>query len=65
MRARPHHAIDYLGTVVLSLAVTSVILLTSLDGADPAQPALGRKQDRPKYVTGDHHKTITCSDLWQ
>jgi EmrB/QacA subfamily drug resistance transporter len=30
--SRVHHTIDYLGTVVLSLAVTSVILLTSLGG---------------------------------
>src|SRR6516162_1319414 len=29
---RVHHAIDYLGTVVLSLAATSLILLTSLGG---------------------------------
>jgi EmrB/QacA subfamily drug resistance transporter len=29
---RVHHQIDYLGTVVLSLAVTSLILLTSLGG---------------------------------
>src|SRR5580692_11019247 len=30
--SRVHHVIDYLGTVVLSLAVTAVILLTSLGG---------------------------------
>jgi predicted MFS family arabinose efflux permease len=30
--SRVHHVIDYLGTVVLSLAVTSLILLTSLGG---------------------------------
>ena len=30
--SRVHHTIDYLGTVVLSLGVTSVILLTSLGG---------------------------------
>src|SRR2546429_66089 len=29
---RVHHVIDYLGTAVLSLAVTSLILLTSLGG---------------------------------
>ena len=29
---RVHHAIDYLGTVVLSLAATSLILMTSLGG---------------------------------
>ena len=29
---RVHHVIDYLGTIVLSLAVTSLILLTSLGG---------------------------------
>ena len=29
---RVHHAIDYLGTIVLSLAATSLILLTSLGG---------------------------------
>src|SRR5258708_6452140 len=30
--SRVHHVIDYLGTLVLSLAVTSLILLTSLGG---------------------------------
>jgi EmrB/QacA subfamily drug resistance transporter len=30
---RTHHQIDYLGTIVLSLAATSLILLTSLGGA--------------------------------
>jgi EmrB/QacA subfamily drug resistance transporter len=30
--ARVHHVIDYLGTIVLGLAVTSLILLTSLGG---------------------------------
>jgi EmrB/QacA subfamily drug resistance transporter len=30
--SRVHHAIDYLGTIVLSLAATSLILLTSLGG---------------------------------
>ena len=29
---RAHHVIDYLGTLVLSLAATSLILLTSLGG---------------------------------
>ena len=30
--SRVHHVIDYLGTLVLSLAATSLILLTSLGG---------------------------------
>ena len=44
--SRVHHVIDYLGTVVLSLAVTSVILLTSLGGTTYAW------RSTPSYVLG-------------
>jgi EmrB/QacA subfamily drug resistance transporter len=43
---RVHHTIDYLGTAVLSLAVTSLILLTSLGGSTYAWASL------PIYILG-------------
>src|SRR6201994_1818709 len=43
---RVHHVIDYLGTAVLSLAVTSLILLTSLAG--PTYPW----RSAPIYILG-------------
>jgi EmrB/QacA subfamily drug resistance transporter len=44
--SRVHHRIDYLGTVVLSLAVTSLILLTSLGGTTYAWAST------PIYILG-------------
>jgi EmrB/QacA subfamily drug resistance transporter len=44
--SRVHHKIDYLGTVVLSLAVTSLILLTSLGGTTYAWAST------PIYILG-------------
>jgi predicted MFS family arabinose efflux permease len=44
--SRVHHTIDYLGTVVLSLAVTSLILLTSLGGTTYAWASA------PIYILG-------------
>jgi EmrB/QacA subfamily drug resistance transporter len=44
--SRVHHRIDYLGTVVLSLAVTSLILLTSLGGTTYAWASA------PIYILG-------------
>ena len=44
--SRVHHKIDYLGTVVLGLAVTSLILLTSLGGSTYAWSSL------PIYILG-------------
>ena len=43
---RVHHVIDYLGTLVLSLAATSLILLTSLGGTTYAWKSL------PIYILG-------------
>jgi EmrB/QacA subfamily drug resistance transporter len=43
---RVHHQIDYLGTAVLGLAVTSLILLTSLGGSTYAWASL------PIYILG-------------
>ena len=43
---RVHHKIDYLGTLVLSAAVTSLILLTSLGGSTYAWASL------PIYILG-------------
>ena len=43
---RVHHTIDYLGTAVLGLAVTSLILLTSLGGSTYAWASL------PIYILG-------------
>ena len=43
---RTHHRIDYLGTLVLSLAATSLILLTSLGGSTFAWRSL------PAYLLG-------------
>ena len=43
---RVHHKIDYLGTVVLSLAATSLILLTSLGGTTYAW------KSAPIYILG-------------
>jgi EmrB/QacA subfamily drug resistance transporter len=44
--SRVHHKIDYLGTLVLSAAVTSLILLTSLGGSTYAWASL------PIYILG-------------
>jgi EmrB/QacA subfamily drug resistance transporter len=44
--SRVHHRIDYLGTVVLSLAVTALILLTSLGGTTYAWAST------PIYILG-------------
>jgi EmrB/QacA subfamily drug resistance transporter len=44
--SRVHHTIDYLGTIVLSLAVTSLILLTSLGGTTYAWASA------PIYILG-------------
>ena len=44
--SRIHHKIDYLGTLVLSLAATSLILLTSLGGTTYAW------QSAPIYILG-------------
>ncbi|HEY2521759.1 MAG TPA: MDR family MFS transporter [Streptosporangiaceae bacterium] len=44
--SRVHHKIDYLGTAVLGLAVTSLILLTSLGGSTYAWSSL------PIYILG-------------
>jgi EmrB/QacA subfamily drug resistance transporter len=51
--SRVHHTIDYLGTVVLSLAVTSVILLTSLGGTTYAW------RSAPIYILGGAGVVLT------
>ena len=51
--SRVHHTIDYLGTVVLSLAVTSVILLTSLGGTTYAWGSA------PIYILGGAGLVLT------
>ena len=51
--SRVHHVIDYLGTVVLSLAVTSVILLTSLGGTTYAW------RSAPIYILGGAGVVLT------
>jgi EmrB/QacA subfamily drug resistance transporter len=51
--SRVHHVIDYLGTVVLSLAVTAVILLTSLGGTTYPW------QSTPIYILGGASVALT------
>jgi EmrB/QacA subfamily drug resistance transporter len=51
--SRVHHVIDYLGTLILSLAVTAVILLTSLGGTTYPW------QSTPIYILGGASVALT------